>query len=144
GLKGKRDPKTFRLIYDIDPDRKVYINLFGAGYRYHVLGLIPTTTHLIGFDEERPENGIFLLGTDLLGRGVWSRLMLATRTSLSFLSLGLRPPAISWGVLLQDAQNIQTLVIAPWLLAASIPVIIVILAFNFLGDGLRDAADPYG
>jgi peptide/nickel transport system permease protein len=47
-------------------------------------------------------------------------------------------------VLLQDAQNLQTLAIAPWLLTAAIPVIIVILAFNFLGDGLRDAADPYG
>ncbi len=52
--------------------------------------------------------------------------------------------AISWGVLLQDAQNIQSLGIAPWLLLPAIPVIVVILAFNFLGDGLRDAADPYG
>jgi peptide/nickel transport system permease protein len=47
-------------------------------------------------------------------------------------------------VLLQDAQNIQALAIAPWLLMAAVPVIVVILAFNFLGDGLRDAADPYG
>jgi peptide/nickel transport system permease protein len=70
--------------------------------------------------------------------------MIISETSLSFLGLGLRPPAISWGVLLQDAQNIQTLGIAPWLLVAAIPVIIIILAFNFLGDGLRDAADPYG
>ncbi len=285
GLKGKRDLKTFRLIYEIDPERKVYISFFGEGYSYRLLGFIPTNRHLIGFDSERPENGIFLLGTDLLGRDLWSRLMVATRvslsigllgvamslflgvllggisglyggavdtliqriievvrsiptiplwlglaaalpnswtsaqvyfaitviispilwtdlarvvrgrflslreedfvtaaelagasqmriifrhmlpsflshiiaavsvalpmmivseTSLSFLGLGLRPPAISWGVLLQDSQNIQTLVIAPWLLAAAVPVIIVILAFNFLGDGLRDAADPYG
>ena len=57
--------------------------------------------------------------------------------------LGLRPPAISWGVLLQDAQNIQSLVISPWLLFPSIPVIIAVLAFNFMGDGIRDAADPY-
>ena len=70
--------------------------------------------------------------------------MIISETSLSFLGLGLRPPAISWGILLQDAQNIQTLAIAPWLLLAAVPVIIVILAFNFLGDGLRDAADPYG
>ena len=70
--------------------------------------------------------------------------MIISETALSFLGLGLRPPAISWGVLLQDAQNIQTIAISPWLLAAAIPVIIAILAFNFLGDGLRDAADPYG
>src|SRR5262249_10208725 len=73
-----------------------------------------------------------------------SPALIISETSLSFLGLGLRPPAISWGVLLQDAQNIQPLGIAPWLLLAAIPVIVIILAFNFLGDGLRDAADPYG
>jgi peptide/nickel transport system permease protein len=70
--------------------------------------------------------------------------MIISETSLSFLGLGLRPPAISWGVLLQQAQNVQVLAISPWLLLPSVPVIIVILAFNFMGDGLRDAADPYG
>ena len=70
--------------------------------------------------------------------------MIISETTLSFLGLGLRPPAISWGVMLQDAQNLQTLGLAPWLLFAAVPVIVVILAFNFLGDGLRDAADPYG
>jgi peptide/nickel transport system permease protein len=70
--------------------------------------------------------------------------IIISETSLSFLGLGLRPPAISWGVLLQQAQNIQALAISPWLLIPSIPVTIVILAFNFMGDGLRDAADPYG
>jgi peptide/nickel transport system permease protein len=70
--------------------------------------------------------------------------MIISETSLSFLGLGLRPPAISWGVLLQQAQNIQSLAISPWLLIPAIPVIIVIIAFNFMGDGLRDAADPYG
>jgi len=70
--------------------------------------------------------------------------MIISETSLSFLGLGLRPPAISWGVLLQQAQNIQALAISPWLLIPAIPVIVVILAFNFMGDGLRDAADPYG
>jgi peptide/nickel transport system permease protein len=65
-------------------------------------------------------------------------------TSLSFLGLGLRPPAISWGVMLQQASNVQTLAISPWLLLPAVPVIVAILAFNFLGDGLRDAADPYG
>jgi peptide/nickel transport system permease protein len=70
--------------------------------------------------------------------------MIISETSLSFLGLGLRPPAISWGVLLQDAQNIQSLAISPWLLIPSLPVIVAVLAFNFVGDGLRDAADPYG
>ncbi len=70
--------------------------------------------------------------------------MIISETSLSFLGLGLRPPAISWGVLLQDAQNIQSLAISPWLLYPSLPVIVAVLAFNFMGDGLRDAADPYG
>ncbi|MDB5368554.1 MAG: binding-protein-dependent transport system inner rane protein [Roseomonas sp.] len=70
--------------------------------------------------------------------------MIISETALSFLGLGLRPPAISWGILLQDAQNVQTLVLAPWLLVVAVPVIVAILAFNFLGDGLRDAADPYG
>ncbi|MBI5034753.1 MAG: ABC transporter permease [Chloroflexi bacterium] len=70
--------------------------------------------------------------------------MIISETSLSFLGLGLRPPAISWGVLLQGAQNIQALAISPWLLIPVIPVIIAVLAFNFVGDGLRDAADPYG
>ncbi len=65
-------------------------------------------------------------------------------TSLSFLGLGLRPPAISWGVMLQQASNVQTLAISPWLLIPAIPVVLAILAFNFLGDGMRDAADPYG
>jgi peptide/nickel transport system permease protein len=69
--------------------------------------------------------------------------MIVSETSLSYLGLGLRPPAISWGVLLQQAQNVQTVALSPWLLLPAVPVIIVILAFNFLGDGLRDAADPY-
>jgi peptide/nickel transport system permease protein len=65
-------------------------------------------------------------------------------TALSFLGLGLRDPAISWGVLLQDAQNLQAVALAPWLMLPAVPLIITIMAFNFLGDGLRDAADPYG
>lgn len=69
--------------------------------------------------------------------------MIISETSLSFLGLGLRPPAISWGVLLQQAQNVQAIALTPWMLLPVVPVIIVILAFNFLGDGLRDAADPY-
>src|SRR5690348_3028288 len=284
-LKGKRDMRTFKLTYAPDPSESRNVVLFAHGYPYHFLGLIPTDIHLIGVSGGNPEDALFLLGTDQLGRDVFSRLVIATRTSLtiglagvmlslilgvllggvsglqggwadtviqrvieilrsiptiplwmglaaavpatwspqqvyfaitliisligwtelarvvrgrflalreedfitaaelagasrlriifkhmvpsflshiiaavslalpamiisettlSFLGLGLRPPAISWGVLLQDAQNLQTLGLAPWLLVAAVPVIVVILAFNFLGDGLRDAADPYG
>ena len=69
--------------------------------------------------------------------------MIIAETSLSFLGLGLRPPAISWGILLQGAQQVQVLALRPWLLAPAAPVVVAILAFNFVGDGLRDAADPY-
>jgi peptide/nickel transport system permease protein len=65
-------------------------------------------------------------------------------TSLSFLGLGMRPPGLSWGVMLQSASNVQSAAVSPWLLLPAIPVTVAILAFNFLGDGLRDAADPYG
>ena len=284
-LRGQRDMQTFQLVYRPDPNRQLRVVLFAQGYEYRLFGLFPTNRHLLGLENPGPSDGLFLLGTDVQGRDLWSRLMVASRvsltiglvgvtislflgvllggisaiyggwidlliqrlieiirslptiplwmglaaarpptwsvtqtyfaitiliaflawtdlarvvrgkflslktedfvlaaelagagqlriifkhmlpsfashviaattlalpamiiseTSLSFLGLGLRPPAISWGILLQDAQNIQTLALAPWLLAAALPVIIVILAFNFLGDGLRDAADPYG
>ena len=70
--------------------------------------------------------------------------MILGETALSFLGLGLRPPVVSWGVLLQDAQNLRSISLAPWLLSPGIAVVLTVLAFNFLGDGLRDAADPYG
>ena len=69
--------------------------------------------------------------------------MILGETALSFLNLGLRRPAVSWGVMMNEAQDITVVTIYPWLMAPVIPVIIVVLAFNFLGDGLRDAADPY-
>ena len=69
--------------------------------------------------------------------------MILGETALSFLGLGLRPPVTSWGVLLVEAQNINAVALYPWLMLPMVPVIIVVLAFNFLGDGLRDAADPY-
>ena len=70
--------------------------------------------------------------------------MILAETALSFLGLGLQAPIVSWGTLLQDAQNIRTLASAPWLLAPGLCVVIVILSMNFFGDGLRDAADPHG
>ncbi|MEM6901664.1 MAG: ABC transporter permease [Pseudomonadota bacterium] len=69
--------------------------------------------------------------------------MILGETALSYLGLGLRPPINSWGVLLTEAQDINIVVLYPWLMLPVVPVIIAILAFNFLGDGLRDAADPY-
>ena len=285
GMKGARDLKTFKQVYVPDPNKKLPVTLFAHGYTYDLFGLFETDRHLIGLSSPDPLDGIYLLGTDALGRDLFSRIMVATRislviglasvglslvlgillggisglygglvdlfiqrvieiirsiptiplwmgiaaalpntwsvlqvyfaitliisligwtelarvvrgrflalreedfviaaelagasqfrimlrhmlpsftshviaavslalpamiiseTSLSFLGLGLRPPAISWGILLQDAQNVQVLAGAPWLLLAAVPVVTVILAFNFLGDGLRDAADPYG
>lgn len=69
--------------------------------------------------------------------------MILAETALSFLGLGLRPPVTSWGVLLNEAQNINAVATTPWLMFPMVPVILVVLAFNFFGDGLRDAADPY-
>ena len=69
--------------------------------------------------------------------------MILAETALSFLQIGIRPPAVSWGVLLQDAQNIRSLSQSPWLLIPGLFVIATVLSFNFLGDGMRDAADPY-
>ena len=69
--------------------------------------------------------------------------MILGETALSFLGLGLRPPVTSWGVLLNEAQNINVVALYPWLMISVAPVFIVVLAFNFFGDGLRDAADPY-
>ena len=69
--------------------------------------------------------------------------MILGETALSFLGIGLRPPAVSLGVLLKDAQNINTIAINPWLLLPGVIIVLIVLAFNFMGDGLRDAADPY-
>lgn len=69
--------------------------------------------------------------------------MILGETALSFLGLGLRPPVVSWGVLLQQAQNVQAVALYPWLLLPVFCVIALVLAFNFVGDGMRDAADPY-
>lgn len=69
--------------------------------------------------------------------------MILGETALSFLGIGLRPPITSWGILLTEARSVNIIALYPWLMLPVVPVILVILAFNFLGDGLRDAADPY-
>jgi peptide/nickel transport system permease protein len=69
--------------------------------------------------------------------------MILGETVLSFLGLGLRPPIVSWGVMLQDCQNLQTVANYPWLLAPVLFIVLTILSFNFAGDAMRDAADPY-
>lgn len=278
----KRDPVSLAPVYVEDAGRKTYLNFFGQGYEYKILGLISTETHLFApTDSSRP---VFLLGADRLGRCVFSRMvegtqislsvgligvflsltlgiilggisgyyggkadfviqrviefvlalpsipiwlalsaalpqdwpatlnyfmitvilsltgwaqlarvvrgrflslrteefvtaarldgasesriifrhmlpsfashiiasitlaipaMILAETSLSFLGLGLQPPTISWGVLLREAQNIRSIATAPWLFAPGVAVVLAVVALNFLGDGLRDAADPY-
>ena len=69
--------------------------------------------------------------------------MILGETALSFLGIGLRPPVTSWGVLLNEAQNVNVVSLYPWLMLSVVPVFVVVLAFNFMGDGMRDAADPY-
>jgi peptide/nickel transport system permease protein len=279
----KRDA-SFNLVYTPDPTAKIPVQFFARGFEWKLFGLIRTDLHLIGVVGADAGRTLFLLGTDVLGRDLWSRMVYATRvsltvglvgvtlslvlgvvlggisglyggavdetiqrvievvrsvptiplwmglaaavprdwsvtqvyfaitiiislvtwtelarvvrgrflalreedfivsaeldgcskmrvifghmvpsflshiiavttltlpvmvlseTALSFLGLGLRPPAISWGVLLQAAQNVQAVAVTPWLLLPAVPVIVAVLAFNFLGDGLRDAADPY-
>jgi len=69
--------------------------------------------------------------------------MILGETTLSFLGLGMQAPAVSWGVLLKDTQNVRVLALCPWYLIPALFVVITVLMLNFIGDGLRDAADPY-
>ena len=283
-VTGKRDPETYMRVFTLEPDNKVPIQFLAHGDPYKFLGLFEMDRHLFSIQDVGLRTDIYLLGTDELGRDLWSRLIYGTRislsigligvtlslllgislggisgyfggfidsiiqrsiefirsiptiplwmglaaalpkdwsiikiyfaitiiislfgwtalarvvrgkflalreedyvmaarlsgcsttriifrhmlpsftshiiaattlaipamiiseTALSFLGLGLRAPAISWGVLLQRAQNIQTVALYPWLMLPALAVIVAVLAFNFLGDGLRDAADPY-
>jgi len=223
GFTGKRDPKTFKKVYTVDPEKKIPVVLFAEGYEYKLLGLFETNRHLIGVDREATdttaEESIFLLGTDGLGRDLFSRIMIATRLSMTIglvgvalsLFLGILLGGLSglYGGLVDNIiQRIIEIVrsvptIPLWMaLAAAVPsdwpiervyffitlilgvigwttlarvvrgrflslrsedfvtaaelagasqlriifrhMVLAVLAFNFLGDGLRDAADPYG
>ena len=98
-IKGKRDPRTFQRVYQVDPTQKLPVHFFAPGFAYKILGVFPTNRHLLGVAGGRAEDTIFLLGTDLQGRDLWSRLMFATRISMT---IGLVSVAISLllGVLL--------------------------------------------
>jgi len=284
GLDGKRNPKSMRMDFTVNSERKYPLKFFSKGNPYKLWGLFEGDFHLVTFEDTDGEGTLFLLGTDRMGRDMFSRIMYGTRTSmsiglvgvfmtfvfgisvggfsgyygglldvivqriiefirslpsiplwmslsaalpddwpptkiyfaisiilsllnwtglarvvrsqflalreedfvmaaqlagasevriifrhlvpaflshiiasltvsipsvilsetsLSFLGLGIRPPAISWGVLLQESQNLRAVATAPWVMAPGLFVVIVVLSYQFLGDGLRDAADPY-
>ena len=98
-ITGKRDPITFQRVYKPDPDQQIPIRFFARGFEYKFLGIFKTDRHLIGVADVRAEDTLFLLGTDQQGRDIWSRLMMATRVSMT---IGLVSVAISLflGVLL--------------------------------------------
>ncbi len=83
GFTGRRDPVTFKRVYTLDPAKKIPVRFFAHGFEYRLLGFIPTDRHLLGVEGANPEETLFLLGTDEQGRDLWSRLMYATRTSLT-------------------------------------------------------------
>src|SRR5512138_2514183 len=85
-IKGKRDPKTFKRVYEPDPNVKIPVRFFAKGFEYKWLGFLPSNIHLIGVEGANASETLFLLGTDQQGRDLWSRLMYGTKTSL-FISL---------------------------------------------------------
>lgn len=116
-----------KLLSLREEDYVLAARLLGAGPA-RIIGL-----HLVpGFMSHLIASATITIPTMILGE-----------TALSFLGLGLRSPVVSWGVLLNEAQNINVVALYPWLMWPVVPVILVILAYNFFGDGLRDAADPY-
>ena len=82
-LVGKRDPATFKRVYTEDPTQIIPLTFFAPGFEYKLFGFIPVNRHLLGVEDANPEETLFVLGTDLEGRDMWSRLMYATRTSLT-------------------------------------------------------------
>src|SRR5690242_21113417 len=105
-LKGKRDMRTFKLTYAPDSSEPRNLVLFGRGYPYNFLGLIPTDIHLFSVSDGKPQDALFLLGTDELGRDVFSRLVLATRTSLTIGLVGVGLSLIL-GILLGGISGLQ-------------------------------------
>ncbi len=91
-VKGKRDPRTFKRVYQADPTQKLPVRFFVPGFEYKFLGFFPANLHLLGVEGARAEDTLFLLGTDLQGRDIWSRLMYATRISMT---IGLVSVALS-------------------------------------------------
>src|SRR5215212_4737471 len=88
GLVGKRDPQTFKRVYAIDPSLKVPIHFFAEGFDYKFLGFIPANRHLLAVSEGTAEQSLFIMGTDIQGRDMWSRLMYGTRISLTIGLIG--------------------------------------------------------
>src|SRR2546429_3549800 len=88
GFTGRRDPVTLKRVYTLDPAKKIPVRFFARGFEFRLFGLIPADRHLLGVEGANPTETPFLLGTDAQGRDLWSRLMYATRTSLSIGLLG--------------------------------------------------------
>src|SRR5256886_14255225 len=98
-LKGTRDPLTFKRVYVPDTSKKIPVTFFGRGEPWQVLGFIPTDRHLIAVEGARPSESLFLMGTDTHGRDLWSRLMYATRTSMT-IGLAIVAMSLLLGVIL--------------------------------------------
>ena len=160
---------TFERVYQADPRQRIPVRFFARGFEYKFLGLIPSHIHLLGVDEGLEAEHAMLGWTELARviRGrflalreedfvISARLVGCSQMRIIFVHIvpsfmsriiaaaTLALPAISSGVLLQLAQNVQTVALSPWLMLPALPVIVAVLAFNFLGEGLRHAADPDG
>ena len=136
-LTETRDPVTLRRIYTEDRSRWLPLRLLVRGDTAARISAASEpaiiTCHLL-------PSFLSYLAVHLTLRIAW---MILGETSLSFLGLGIRPPAVSWGALLKEGENIRILAHAPWLLIPGLFVVVAVLAFSFVGDGLRNADDPH-